>query len=179
LIIRNGRRGEELRGVRIGEESGVSGGEKAFEEQGGGDLIDDFFAVEAGGAAGGAGGVAGGIEEGVGVMSGEALVEQMVGEGGVRFVQGKSEGLGFGGLGAGCAVGVEGVADEEGFDLVLADEAGDGFEVGAERGAVEGEEGLGGETEGVGDGEADAAVADVERENAGMGHGVSVRKGRV
>jgi hypothetical protein len=34
---------------------------------------------------------------------------------------------------------------------------------------------LGGEAEGVGDGETDAAVADVEREDAGMGHGVSVR----
>ena len=41
-------------------------------------------------------------------------------------------------------------------------------------GAVEGEERLRGEAEGVGDGEADAAVADVEREGAGMRHGVSV-----
>ena len=40
---------------------------------------------------------------------------------------------------------------------------------------MEGEEGLGGEAERVGDGEADAAVADVEREGAGMWHGVSVR----
>ena len=40
---------------------------------------------------------------------------------------------------------------------------------------MEGEERLGGETEGVRDGEADAAVADVEREDAGMGHGDSVR----
>lgn len=74
---------------------------------------------------------------------------------------------------------MERVANEEGFDFVLADEAGDGFEVGAERGAVEGEERLGGEAEGVGDGETDAAVADVESEDAGLGHGVSVRKGRV
>jgi hypothetical protein len=45
---------------------------------------------------------------------------------------------------------------------------------------VKGEERLCGEAEGVGDGETDAAVADVERESAGMGHGVSVRpKGRV
>ena len=59
--------------------------------------------------------------------------------------------------------------------MMLADEAGDGFEVRAEIGAVEGEERLGGKAEGVGDGEADAAVADVECEGAGMGHGVSVR----
>ena len=70
---------------------------------------------------------------------------------------------------------MERVADEEDFDLVLADEAGDGFEVGAEGGAVEGEERLGGEAEGIGDGETDAAVTDVESERAGMGHGVSVR----
>jgi hypothetical protein len=84
------------------------------------------------------------------------------------------EGEGLEGLRAGGAVGVEGVADEEEFYFVLADEAGDGFEVGAEVGAVEGEEGLGGEAEGVGDGEADALVADVEREDAGWRHGSSV-----
>jgi hypothetical protein len=44
---------------------------------------------------------------------------------------------------------------------MLADESSDGFEIGAKRGAVDGEERLGGETEGVGDGETDAAVADV------------------
>ena len=79
----------------------------------------------------------------------------------MSFFEGLGEGLGLGCLGAGRAVGVKGVADEKGFDLVLADETGDRFEVGAEGGAVEGEEGLGGEAEGVGDGEADAAVADV------------------
>ena len=41
---------------------------------------------------------------------------------------------------------------------------------------MEGEERLGGETEWVSDGETDAAVADVQRECAGMGHGVSVRR---
>jgi len=35
---------------------------------------------------------------------------------------------------------------------VLADEAGDGFEVGAEVGAVDGEERLRGEAEGIGEG---------------------------
>ena len=155
------RRGKWLGGIRIGEKGGAGGGEKALEEKSGGDLVDDVFAVETGGAAGGAGGVAGEIEEGVGVVGGEALVEEMVGESGVRLLEGLGEGLGFGGLGAGRAVGVEGIADEEDFDLVLADEAGDGFKVGAEGGAVEGEERLGGETERVCDGETNAAVADV------------------
>ena len=175
MIIRKGRRGKGLGGVRVGEEGGIVCGKEAFEEECGGDLVDDVLAVEAGGMAGGAGGVAGEIEEGVGVVGGESLVEKMVGEGGVSVVQGLGEGLGFGGLGAGGAVGVEGVADEEDLDVVLADEAGDGFEVGAEGGAVEGEEGLGGEAERVGDGQTDAAVANVERESAGMRHGVSVR----
>ena len=119
--------------------------------------------------------MAGEIEKGMGVVGGEALVEQVVSEGGVGFLEGMGEGLGLGRLRAGCAVGVEGVADDQGFDFVLADEAGDRFEVGAEGGAVEGEEGLGGEAERVSDGETDAAVADVEREGAGVRHGVSVR----
>ena len=58
---------------------------------------------------------------------------------------------------------------------MLADETGDGLEVGARGGAMEGEERLRGEAEGVGDGEADAAVANVQREDAGWGlHGRSV-----
>lgn len=103
------------------------------------------MAVEAGGAAGGTGGVAGNVEEGVGVVGGEALVEEMVGEGGVSFLESEREGLSFGGLRARGAVGVEGIADEEGFYLMLADEAGDGFEIRAEGGAVKSEERLRGE----------------------------------
>jgi hypothetical protein len=59
----------------IGEESGAGRGEEALEEEGGGDLIDDVFAVETAGAASRARGMAGCIEEGVGVVGGEALVE--------------------------------------------------------------------------------------------------------
>ena len=88
----------------------------------------------------------------MGVVGGEALVEEMVGEGGVGFAEGLGEGLGLGGLRAGRSVGVERVADEDGFDVVLADEAGDGLEVRSEGGAVEREERLGGEAERVGDG---------------------------
>ena len=121
------RRGKGLSGLRIGKQGGAGGGEEALEKEGGGDLIDDVFAVETGGTASGAGGAAGEIEEGVGVVGGEALVEKMVGERRVGLLECLGEGLGFGGLGAGRAVGVKGIADEEDFDLVLADEAGDGF----------------------------------------------------
>ncbi len=147
-IIRKDRRGRGLGGFRVGEERGAGAGEEAFEEESGGDLIDDGGAVEAGGAGvgvgSGAGGVAGEVEEGVGVVGGEALVEEVVGEEGMGFFEGVGEGLGLGGLGAGGAVGVEGIADEEDFYFVLTDEAGDGFEVGAQRGAMKGEERLGG-----------------------------------
>jgi hypothetical protein len=109
--------------------------------------------------------VARAVKEGVGVVGGEALVEEMDGEGGMClmgcFRQSFSEGLSFGGLRAGCAVGVEGIADQKDFYFVLADEAGDGFEICAESGPVESEEWLRGETEGIGDGETDAAVANI------------------
>ena len=59
------------------------------------------------------------------------------------------------------------VADDHDGDLVLADEAGDGLQVGAEGRAVQRKERLRGQAECVGDSEPDAAVADVERESAG------------
>ncbi len=64
------RRGKGLLGFRVGEQGGIGGGEKALEKEGGGDLVDDAFAVQAGGAACGMGGVAGKVEEGVGVVGG-------------------------------------------------------------------------------------------------------------
>ncbi len=94
------RRGKGLLGFRIGKQGGTGGGEEALEEEGCGDLVDDVFSVQAGGAAGGTGGVAGEIEEGVGVVGGQAFVEEMVGEGGVGLLQSVREGVGFGGLGA-------------------------------------------------------------------------------
>jgi hypothetical protein len=175
------RQEKGLGGLGVGQKGGTGGREKALEKQDSGDLIDDGcaieppLAIEAGRAAGGSGSMAGQIEEGVGVMGGQALVEEMVREGGVGFFEGLGKGLGFGCLGARGAVGVEGVADEKGFNLVLADEPGDGLEVGAEGSAVECKEGLGGEAERVCDGETDAAIADVQSEGAGVSHGVSVR----
>jgi hypothetical protein len=142
--------------VRVGKEGRIGDGEEALEEEDGGDLVDEVLAVEAVLMAGA------GAEKGVGVVGGEALVEEVEGESGVLFPQGVGEGEGLGGLRAWAAVGVERVADDQNFDVVLADEAGYGFQVGAELGAMHGEERLGGEAEGVGDGEADAFVAYVE-----------------
>jgi len=77
------------------------------------------------------------------LLGGVTLVEEEVSESGVSLLEGQGEGVGLGGLGAGAAVGVERVADDQKVDLVLADKAGDGLEVGAEIGfggrAVEGE----------------------------------------
>jgi hypothetical protein len=56
---------------------------------------------------------------------------------------------------------VKRVADHDDLDRVLADEAGDGFEVGAETGAVQRKERPRGQAQLVGDSEADALVANV------------------
>ncbi len=108
------------------------------------------------------------------LLRGEAFVKKVVREGGVLGEERFSKALCFGGLSTGGAVCVDGVADEECGDLVLADKARDGFEVCAKRGAVQREEGLGGEIQGIGDGQADAAVANVEGKNATEGHVGSV-----
>lgn len=78
----------------------------------------------------------------MGVVGGEALVKEKMGEGGVCFLEGIGEGLSFGGLCARCAIRVERIADENDPDVALADEASNGFEVSAESRAVEGEERL-------------------------------------
>ncbi len=135
-------------------------------------MVDEVFAVEAVG--GGLALLATMVEEFVGLAGGEALVEQVVGEGGVLGEEFGGEGFGLGGLRAPGTVGVQGKTYDKGADLMFADEAADGFEVGVQFGAVQGEEGLGRETEAVGDGEADAAVAYVESHDAAEGHGHSV-----
>ena len=85
--------------------------------------------------------------------------------------EGNGEGFGFGGLRAGFAACMDGEAYEHCRHVVAADEAGDGFEVGLQSCAVDGEEGLRGVAERVGQGDADAAVANVESEDAREGHG--------
>lgn len=113
--------------------------------------------------------MAGGVEKDVGFECSEALVEQVMLK--VRMLRAESfgEGAGLGGLRAGRAVGVERMAGDKDSHVVLADEAGDGLQVGALGGAVDREQGLRGEVELIADGESDPAVADVQRESAGHG----------
>ena len=123
--------------------------EPGFEDEGGGDLVDD---PAAGLAVFGGETVAGAVEERVGVRGGVAFVEEVeigrrcnvFGEVGA---EGFGEGFGFGGLGAGFSGGVDGEADEDRGDVVAADEAGDGFEIGLEGGAVDGQQRLRGVAE--------------------------------
>lgn len=147
--------------VGVGEQGWAVLGEVAFQDEDGGDLVDEVLAVDACGVAGGAGDAAGFVEQGVGLAGGEALIEEVMLQCGMCLAEGVGEGLRFCGLWAGGAVGMEWAADDENLDLVLADETSDGFEVGAERGAVEGEERARGEAELVGDSDADALVADI------------------
>jgi hypothetical protein len=82
-------------------------------------------------------------------------------------------------LGASVAGEVDGVADHNAHHGKAAGEAGEGAEVvagdaGADAFALESEDGLGGEAQLVGDGDADASVADVEAEKTGMRGGFQV-----
>jgi hypothetical protein len=65
---------------------------------------------------------------------------------------------------------VERVADENDFYFVLTDEARDSFQVSAERCAAEGEEWLRCNAEKIGDGDADTAIADIQRKCARCEH---------
>lgn len=110
----------------------------------------------------------------MGFTGGKALVEQVVREGGVPGKEFGGEGFSFRCLRTWGAVGVQGKAHDEGVHLMFSNEAADGFEVGVEAGAMEGEEGLGGEAETVGDGKTDATVSHVKSHDAADGHGGSV-----
>ncbi len=138
-----------------------AGVEEGLQDEDGGELVDDGAAVAAGG-------VAGGVEMAVGLGGGEALVPEVDGEAEVG-AELLGEGLRLGGLWALVAGHVQGIADDGFGGGVLAQDAGDGFHVGAGVGAVQGEERLRGVAERVGDGDADAAVANIEGEDAGDG----------
>ncbi len=157
--------------------------EPGLEQEDGGDLVDDGgagLAVEFALPAGEVAAPAVVVEESVGLGGGEALVEEVKAEVGVLLTEMGGEGLGLGGLRAGITGEMERKADDDVGDEVFADDASDRLQVEVQGFAMEGKERLGGDAEGVGEGEADAAVADVEGEDAliwGSGgvHRMSVR----
>jgi hypothetical protein len=130
-----------------------------LENEHGGHLVDDVFVVLAG--------AAGFIEELMGFAGGEALVPGVDRQASERAEFG-GELLHFLGARAGFAGEMEGVADDNGGDREAAGEAGYRAEIVASVAVdFEGEDGLGGEAEFVGDGHANALGADVETEVAG------------
>jgi len=79
------------------------------------------------------------------VVGRKTLVEQVMRYRWVGLAQSRCEGLRLGGLRAWASVHVQWIADNDCADRVLAQKAGDGFQIGAERRAVDGEERLGGQ----------------------------------
>ena len=164
------RRRQRIEGlIRIREEGWtVRSGKECVQEEGGRDPVDTVFPVDP---------VRGclaptlSVEQGVRLPGREPLVEKVVGELRMLGEERLGEGQRFCRLRTPGTVRVERIADDEGCHLVFPDEARDGFEVGAKGGAVDGEERMRGQVEGVRYGEADAAVADVQREDAAGGHG--------
>lgn len=143
------------------------GVEETLQNQHGGDLIDDFPV--------GREGASGGVEMAMGFGGGEALVPEVDGEG-KGGAEGFGEGLGLGGEGADIAGEVERMAEDNSGAVVPAEEAAEGAEVLLWVFAAEGEDGLGGQAELVGDSDADAAVAKIEAQQAGF-HESSIADG--
>ena len=136
-------------------------GEKRLKDERGGNLVDDAAVSLAR--------VAGLKEHLVSFMGGEALIPQMDGQSGELAKLG-GEGLRFEGLGPGIAREQQRIADDDCGHLVAAGEAGEGAHIVAGVAfALEGHDGLRGEAKLVGNGDADAAVADVKSEVAGLG----------
>ena len=148
-----------------------------MQDEDGGHLIDDLAMLAAG--------AAGGVEVAMGFGGGEPLVPQ--GDGELKLLaQDFGEGVHLGSLGAQISRHVERVADDDVGAVVFAHDAGERLQVLSAVGADQGEHRLG-QSQQIGDGHADAAVAYVEAEDAGLIHmeilpsgaqcGVSVAEG--
>lgn len=105
-------------------------------------------------------------QQGVGIPCGQALVEQVMLELGMGLLQRRREGLRLFGLWAQSAVRMQRVADHDNLDLVLAQEASDGFQVGTKIRAVQRKQRLRGHAERVRDGQADALITNIQSESA-------------
>jgi hypothetical protein len=152
--------------------SGVTGVgiHPVLQDQDGGHLVDDFATA--------LDGHIGLPQQAVGLGGGEALVPKMDGEVEVT-AQVFGEGLHFFCAGAFGSAHAEGVSDDDFGDAELVDNFGKSLKIGAFIAAVEGFDALGGDAERVGDGESDAARADVESQNAAADGRYSGRRGWV
>jgi hypothetical protein len=137
--------------------AGAVGVKEALQNQHGSDLVDDFAMAGEGSS--------GGVQVAVGFGGGEALVPEVNGEG-KSLAEGFGKGLGSGGLGAEIAGHIEGIAEDDGCAVEFAQEAAEGFQVLFRIFPDEGEDWLRGEAELIGDGDADAATAEVKAEEA-------------
>ena len=133
--------------------------EETLQNQYSSDLVDDL-AMPGEGAAGG-------VQMAVRFGGGEALVPEVNGECKLG-AEGAGEGLGLGGLGAEIAGHVKGIAEDDGGAAEFAEKAAQGLQVLLRIPADERQQGLGGEAEFVRDGDADAAIAEIEAEKAGF-----------
>jgi hypothetical protein len=139
--------------------AGAVGVDKALQNQHGSHLVDDFPMARQG--------ASGSMQVAVGLGGGKTLVPEVDREG-EGLAEGLGERVGSGGLGADIAGHIEGIAEDNGGAPVFAQEAAQGFEVLLCVFANQGEDGLGGEAELIGDGDADAAGAEIEAQEAGF-----------
>jgi hypothetical protein len=139
-----------------GEAAGA-GVEPGLQNEDGCNLIDDALATD--------GCVASVVEMAMGLGGGEPLVPEVDCDSELSANL-FCKSLGLSGLRALISRHIKRVANYRLGDGVLAEDAGDGLHVGSAVGAVQGEERLRGEAEGIGESDADAAVAYVEAYDA-------------
>lgn len=136
------------------------GVEPALQDEDGGDLVDDILSV--------ARGPADGIEMAVGLGGAEALIPQVNGQ--IEF---GAEGVGKFFRGKGARAAVAGEMNRPSHDNfragIASQQTPQRAEIVARIGMDEGEQGLGGEAELVGQGDADAPRTVIEAENAWNG----------
>jgi hypothetical protein len=124
-----------------------------LQDEDGGYLIDDRAVLGSG--------AAGSVQVAVGLGSGQALVPEVDWQRGF-FAKNLCKSLGFGRLGALVAGHVERIAYDDSYALVFAEKALERLQILLSICAHEGENGLRGKAERIGDGYADPPVADIE-----------------
>jgi hypothetical protein len=129
------------------------GVQEALQDEDGGNLIDHGAVIRTG--------TSGSVQVPVGFGGGEALVPEVDRKTSL-FAQDAGEFLGLGGLGAQISGHVKRIANNDFGAIVFTDKAGERFEILPAIRADEGEDGLRGQTERVGDGNTNTAISDVE-----------------